>query len=80
MEMKMVTLEMPMQVYSELQSLATHPQEDVIETLRRLIAQAREQADTVPNALMRILDRATDLGVADLAEEHDHYLYGMDEV
>jgi hypothetical protein len=24
----------------------------------------------------RILARATDLGVSDLAEQHDHYLYG----
>ena len=79
MEAKMVTVEMPVQVYSELQSLASHQQEDVVETLWRLIVQAREQTDAVPGALTRILDRAADLGVTDLAEAHDHYLYGVDK-
>ena len=30
----------------------------------------------MPEVFRRILDRARDLGVGDLAEQHDHYLYG----
>lgn len=31
------------------------------------------------NAFARILALATDLGVSDLAEQHDHYLYGLEK-
>lgn len=31
------------------------------------------------NVLQHLLALATDLGVTDLAEQHDHYLYGMDK-
>jgi hypothetical protein len=43
---------------------------------------AAEQADSAPppvSAFERILARATDLGVSDLAEQHDHYLYGAEK-
>lgn len=30
----------------------------------------------MPRSIARILQRAEDLGVPDLAEQHDHYLYG----
>ena len=29
-----------------------------------------------PRSLKRISERAQDLGIEDLAEQHDHYLYG----
>jgi len=32
-----------------------------------------------PKALKRILARARDLGITDLAEQHDHYLYGTEK-
>jgi len=31
------------------------------------------------NVLRRILGRAKDLGVSDLADQHDHYLYGTEK-
>ncbi|MGH2584370.1 MAG: antitoxin family protein [Dehalococcoidia bacterium] len=34
------------------------------------------QAHEMPEVFRRILARARDLGVGDLAEQHDHYLYG----
>ena len=76
MDVEMTTLKIPTQVYSDLQTLAETEQADVVEVLRRLIAQAREQPSTSGGALDRILARATDLGVEDLAEHHDYYLYG----
>lgn len=45
---------------------------------RVTIEESTEQvaADEMPEVFRRILDRAQDLGVGDLAEQHDHYLYG----
>jgi hypothetical protein len=34
------------------------------------------ETEEMPEVFRRILDRARDLGVGDLAEQHDHYLYG----
>jgi hypothetical protein len=31
------------------------------------------------NVLKRILARAKDLGISDLADQHDHYLYGTEK-
>lgn len=30
-------------------------------------------------AFQQLLNRADDLGVSDLSEQHDHYLYGSDK-
>ncbi len=37
---------------------------------------ARTAVDEMPAVFRRILERSRDLGVGDLAEQHDHYLYG----
>jgi len=79
MDIEMTILKIPTQVYSDLQTLAETEQADVVEVLRRLIAQAREKPSTSGGALDHILARATDLGVEDLAEHHDHYLYGVEK-
>lgn len=39
-------------------------------------AEPRTDFDAMPEVFRRILGRARDLGVGDLAEQHDHYLYG----
>ncbi|MFZ2360736.1 MAG: hypothetical protein WA040_15455 [Anaerolineae bacterium] len=54
----------------------------MVELLARLVdtpqdAPATQQSPT--QAFQRILERATDLGMSDLAEQHDHYLYGLDK-
>ena len=74
--MDIVTSEVPVQLYTQLQSKADAEKTDIIELLRRLVVvanghQAQPQATT--RAFQRILDRAADLGVNDLAEQHDHY-------
>ena len=33
----------------------------------------------ISHAFQRILGRATDLDVSDLAEQHDHYFYGTEK-
>lgn len=81
--MNTVTLELPTQLYYQLQSLAEAEQTDVIGLLRRLLSAPPEPAprpQTTTQAFQRILERATDLGVNDLAEQHDHYLYGIEKL
>ncbi len=91
METSTVTIELPTQLYAQLQILATDEQSDPINMLVRLITLAMQQRTqpqpsgqslgTKPptRAFRRILERATDLGVTDLAEQHDHYLYGVEK-
>jgi hypothetical protein len=71
----MVTLKVPQDLYARLEALATAERTDVLEFLRR-IAEPEPEPEEV-SAFQRILERATDLGVSDLAEQHDHYLYGL---
>ncbi|HSN74687.1 MAG TPA: hypothetical protein VL334_06270 [Anaerolineae bacterium] len=82
MDTPTITIKLPAQLYTRLQTRARSERTDVIELLGRLIdttenAPARQQATT--QAFQRILERATDLGMSDLAEQHDHYLYGVDK-
>jgi len=81
--MDTVTLELPVQLYTQLQSKADAERTDIIELLRRLVVatnghQVQPQATTL--AFERILERATDLGVNDLAEQHDHYWYDAERI
>ena len=82
METPSVTVELPVNLYSELQSLTEQENaSDPVEMIARLVAEAREK-HSYPQptlAFQRILDRATDLGVDDLSAQHDHYLYGIDK-
>jgi hypothetical protein len=71
----MVTLKLPQDLYARLEALATAERTDVLEFLRRMTEPEPESEE--PSAFQRILERATDLGVSDLAEQHDHYLYGL---
>ena len=82
MDTATVTVKLPTQLYTRLQARARKEQTDVVELLDRLVdttdtAPATQQPTT--QAFQRILARATDLGVPDLAEQHDHYLYGVEK-
>ena len=61
-------------------SLTSDEQMEVVEAIAGLLEAAyrRGQAESPTLAFQRILGRATDLGVADLSQQHDHYLYGVD--
>ena len=75
-----VTVKLPRDIYIRLDALAKQERTDVAELLGRLAASAtapRTQGEPSTMAFQRILARATDLGVNDLAEQHDHYLYGI---
>jgi len=83
MDTAIVTIQLPVKLYDDLQSLAAEEQVALVEVLARLVAAARQRRErlddcsqTPTQAFQRILERATDLGVADLSEQHDHYLYG----
>jgi hypothetical protein len=77
-----VTVKLPKDLYARLDTLAKQESTDVVELLDRLAAEAaasRAHVEPPTAAFQRILDRATDLGVSDLAEQHDHYLYGIEK-
>jgi hypothetical protein len=75
-----VILQLPASLYADLESLATDEQSEPVEVIARLVETARQQRrlESPTRAFRRILERATDLGIPDLAEQHDHYLYGVD--
>ena len=70
METETVTIELPAQFYAQLE-LLTH--------LIAVAMEQRIQPQSPTRAFRRIRERATDLGVTDLADQHDHYLYGVDK-
>ena len=77
-----VTVKLPKDIYTRLDTLAKQERTDVVALLTRLTASAtapRAKAGPSTTAFQRILGRATDLGVNDLAEQHDHYLYGTEK-
>ena len=82
MEASMVTIKLPAQLYTQLQMLATDEQTDPIEILTRLITlaiQERARPQSPTRAIQRILDRATDHGVTDQAEQHHHNHKGVEK-
>ena len=77
-----VTVKLPRDLYTRLDILAKQERTDVVELLGRLAASAtvsRAEGEPSTMAFQRILARAADLGVSDLAEQHDHYLYGTEK-
>jgi len=77
-----VTVKLPKDLYTRLDTLAKQERIDVVALLNRLAASATaSQAEAEPSttAFQHILSRATNLGVSDLAEQHDHYLYGTEK-
>jgi len=77
-----VTVKLPKDLYTRLDTLAKQERTDVVSLLTRLTASVTApQAEAEPSttAFQRILDRATNLGMSDLAEQHDHYLYGTEK-
>ena len=83
MDTPIVSIDLPGSLYAELQSLTEQEQaKDPVDMIARLVTEAQHKRveiyATTP-AFQRILDRATDLGLSDLSEQHDHYLYGTDK-
>ena len=77
-----VTVKLPKELYTRLDSLAKQERTDLVELLNRLATSGtppQAQAEPSTAAFQRILSRAADLGVSDLAEQHDHYLYGTEK-
>ena len=77
-------IQLPLWLYNDLKVLAAAEQADnLVDVIAKLVAQAREQHSqpvlSPTPAFQRILERATNLGVTDLAEQHDHYLYGVEK-
>ena len=77
-----VKIELPTQLYTRLRALADNEHTDVVDLLSRLVestSPTKSALAPTTSAFQRILQRATDLGVTDLAEQHDYYLYGVEK-
>ena len=46
----------------------------------RVETQVKSEPSKKPKLLQKLAMRATDMGVTDLAEQHDHYLYGTEKI
>jgi hypothetical protein len=81
MSSETVILEVPASIYADLEHLADDEQVEPVDMIARLVEAAYQQHQAAPptHAFHKILERATDLGISDLAEQHDHYLYGVDK-
>jgi len=86
MDTEVVTIQLPLTLYDQLQELATVEQTEPVEVIARLVTLARgsstglyDRSKSPTLAFQRILEHATDLECTDLAEQHDHYLYGTDK-
>jgi hypothetical protein len=83
MDASVVTIDLSSKLYADLASLAQQAQAaGPVEMIERLVTQAQHQSNVVyatAPAFQRILGRAADLGLDDLSEQHDHYLYGTDK-
>ena len=64
-------IQVPASLYADLESLASDEQVEPVDLIARLVEAARQQrqAESPTRAFRRILERATDLGVTDLAEQ-----------
>jgi hypothetical protein len=76
----MQTIQLPLWLYHDLQMLAHKKHANSVEeVIAQLVEQAQESStltETSTPIFQRILARATDMGVSDLSEHHDFYLYG----
>lgn len=72
----LVPLHIPDNLYRRLHVLSSSRQTDPVDLLEILITQAEH---TEGHLFHRIAALATDLGVSDLAAQHDHYLYGTEK-
>jgi hypothetical protein len=80
MATEVITLELPIELYEKLRLLATHKRKDPVDMIAQLVTTAYEQYPQASTpAFQSILEHATDLGVRDMAEQHDHYLYGVEK-
>ena len=79
------TIRIPKQLYVRLRRRADHEKVEPVNLIERLLTQAllEEQLDTIAQTeliapIYKLHEYAEDLGIADLAENIDHYLYGHD--
>ena len=75
MDTTSVTVELPANLYIELQSLTEQENaSNPVEMIARLVAEAKEKHvyPQPTSAFQRILDRATSLGIDDLSRQHNY--------
>lgn len=64
-------------VIAEVKTLTPEEREELREMLNHLRLESTPRADGDKSVLDDLLLLSTDLGISDLAAQHDHYLYGV---
>jgi hypothetical protein len=89
-ERETITLELPSDLYEGLRALSADEGIDPVQVIADLVKRAQQlglESAKVGEAsmpagtslLQQLANLAQDLGVEDLAEQHDHYLYGTEK-
>lgn len=73
---KTMMLELPACLHADLESLAANEQSELSEVIARMVETVRQkhEADSPTRVVRKMPEPATDLGTADKAGQHDHYL------
>jgi predicted GTPase len=81
MNAQVVSLQLPNDLYDKLQFLSASKRKNPVDIVAQLITTAYDEQQTKAStpAFQDILENAADLGVTDLSEQHDHYLYGVEK-
>lgn len=74
-----VQLEIPKRIYEKILSLSKKRKMQPIELIDELVSDEDVSMIAETNTFSYLASIAEDLGVDDLAENHDHYLYGLDK-
>ena len=79
-----IAIELPGDLYDRLEAAAEAEKVDPITLIEHLLQSVEKKKPEVEPApaiapLYRIHEHAVDMGIDDLAENLDHYLYGLDK-
>lgn len=75
-----ISLQLSSDLYEQLQFLSAKTQKNPADIIAQLITAAyQKQQGPMTPAFESILENRADLGVTDLSEQHDHYLYGLEK-
>jgi predicted CopG family antitoxin len=85
MTLRTKTIQLPEDIYDRLKSAANAESVDPAKYIEKLLeekngeSQKKINEDTEIAPLYRLHELAIDMGITDLAQNLDHYLYGLDK-
>lgn len=73
------TIQLSMTTYEQLVAAAQQQQLDIEALIQNFLQQPKVAPAQSKHRFAYLLDIAEDMGIDDLSENHDHYLYGADK-